>query len=118
ATGEPGLGVAGLADIDAVIAGAETIEAPLADDQFAERGTRLVLQRDKGRLALAGVLDLEPGIELGLLRFWLDERQIGHRQRDLPDLADDGGIVALFGGEPALPLAPAGPIQPRRVHPA
>ena len=76
AAGEPGLGVAGLADVNPVIAGAEPIVASLADDHLGERHPRFVLESDEGRFALTRVVELEARIELGLLRLRLDKRQI------------------------------------------
>ena len=105
---EPGLRVARLAQIDPVIAGAEPIVAPFADDRLGEVATRFVFDRDQGRFSVAGVLDLEPRIEIGLLGLWLDQGQIRHRQHDLADLGGVRRIVALLGDEPAVPVADQG----------
>ena len=58
---EPGLRVAGLPHIDAVIAAAQLIDAALAGDDLAQERALLVAHRDERRfrVRLVGILDLE-----------------------------------------------------------
>ena len=87
AAGEPRLRVAGLSDVDAVIAGAEPIVAPLADDQPGERRPGFVLEGDQGRFAVARIFDLETRVEIGLSRLRLDQSHVGQAEHDPANFA-------------------------------
>ena len=115
AAGEPRLRVAGLSDVDAVIAGAEPIVTPLADDQPGEHRPGFVLEGDQGRFAFARIFDLETGVEIGLSRLGLDQSHVGHGQHDPANFARVGRIIAFLRDEPSVTVAHEGQVQARTL---
>ena len=86
----------GSADIHPVVSGAEPVIAPLSDNRLGDGATRLVIDCYQGRFSLAGVLDFEPRVKIGLLGLGLDQSQIRHCQHELADLLGVRRIFAFF----------------------
>ena len=94
-----------------------SIEAALADDQPGERRAGFVLKGDQGRFAFARIFDLETRVEIGLLRFGLDQNHVGHGQHNPANLARVGGEISFLRDQPLVAVTHEGQVQARALDP-